>query len=271
MSLQSIQETASCFKKKIDKKGFSKYLPFFLTELDFTSSDVEVIACNTECKRIVFRHRIGIPNSDIGMECYYIMNLKGDILSANYNFSFLRYINSNLDLSNNYNLLLTAHECFNFMENTKFNFDPEFKITATRILNDTCFLAIYDLRNGRGLHEYDNAFIFSVSGRKLYSFKFDGWGASMNGFIPTLEDDTLNKKIWICDNERELLYQFSASNPIPKPLQISRISELKDTSLSKQNKMQILDLSGFKKDKVAYNFLVVDRKGNIKGYYKGGN
>ena len=256
------------FHTKLDKKAFSKYLPFFLTELDFTYNHVEVVACNPDCKRIVFKHRTGIPYSCIGLECYYIMNFAGDILSANYNFSLLRPANCALDVSKDNNLFLAAHECFNFRENTKFNFDPGFNVTATRILNDTCFLVVYDLRNGKGLHEHDNAFIFSSTGRKLYSFKFDGWNAGMNGFYANIHDDTIHKKIWMFDNERELFYQFSSSKVNPEPLSISKVMEIKDTSQSGQKGWQILNVSGFKHDKYSYIFIIFDRKGKILGFYK---
>ena len=205
------------FHKQIDFKTLrSKYLPHLSPEMNL--SEIEVLSVNEKYKRIVFTQRFGYPPAgDQVSTYYYAMDFEGNIISSSYHsYSFGTCGDCAIQISGDNNTVLSCHQSYYFPKAITFKFDTTNDIAGVRFINDTTFLAVYFYHqySPDALHNMDNAYVFSVKGRKLASFTFDGWVFSMGGPDPVFINETDKNKLWLEDDKRGLIIAIDRKNPL---------------------------------------------------------
>jgi len=200
-----------------------------------------IFAGITENEKTIYTIDFAYPNSDSGIEYYFILDEKGDINKIGILNTFNRGCDGQLSIFPNY--ILTNYEIINNNGNI-INLSPKSDssyLAGVKSINDTVILVIYDLANS----EAENAILLNNNGHVLSHFNYRGFILEMSYHIPMTYISECEKFI-LLDEKNQLIRVISKN--VPGIAEVERFDAMENTNDNEDNDGISFELSSISND-----------------------
>ncbi|ALJ01032.1 hypothetical protein [Rufibacter tibetensis] len=211
----------------------------------------------TQDGRVLFDIWFGLPFSDFGSISFFSTDLKGNLLQLeSYSSTGGNGCDGQVHTNPNRKYFLTCHTLYG-PNGYSFEFGKPDMVTA-RFISDTTFFALYDYVQwsfDKKKKEWDstydrktkNLIFYHVNGRKLASYRYDGFFNELDYGVPVLEVKGLGK-LYLLDDERKSIHSFSTLNPDKSEIiPFTSLKKLKKRSTGEKWKEVTIDRTFFGK------------------------
>jgi hypothetical protein len=200
-----------------------------------------IFAGITENEKTIYTIDFAYPNSDSGIEYYFILDEKGDINKIGILNTFNRGCDGQLSIFPNY--ILANYEIIN--NNGKIiNLSPKSNssfLAGVKSINDSVILVIYHLTDS----EAENAILMKNDGHILSHFNYKGFLLEMSYHIPMAYITEIDKFI-LLDEKNQLIRVINKNTP--GTAEVVRFDEMTNSNDNEENEGISFELSSTSND-----------------------
>jgi hypothetical protein len=234
-SFSLLKNNKLLFHKKFNKDVFKNILGRDY-ELFTVGYSEPVFAGITENDKTLYTVDFIYPFSDVGLEYYFIMDNKGDVIKLGILNSFNKGCDGQLSILPDY--ILTNYEIIN-NSGKIINLSPKSNssfLAGVKSINDSVILVIYHLSDV----EAENAILMNNDGHIFSKFNYKGIIEEMSYRIPMEYISEINKFI-LLDDKNELIRVISKNTP--GYAEVVRFNEMENISENEENEGISFELS----------------------------
>jgi hypothetical protein len=152
-----------------------------------------------------------VPDSDVGGQCFFMINKKGDLTENSLNNYYGGAdCDGEIEIPKNKNFILTCRKILNTNGNNIEISDKRFWQVGTKLVNDNIILVIQEHNDTTNTQ---NAKLIDNFGKTLKTFTYKGYYEVLGYTVP-LYLDTLNSNYILLDEEQKNLRVINKKQPL---------------------------------------------------------